>query len=196
MIRLLYLTRRTSRNNLVGNEEQLVTKQIDYVEVFVTGNETQNVTETPVVTPSSKANLTYSFYEKSYNDNGLTIDPKTGKITIDYAKIKNGAAELYGHNVYAVKVVADATSDAAQTTGYFYVVVDYPDQKISGIVTDQDYIVGTCAKDEAHATAVDLYKEESGKSAKNFMAIQSLLTMISLETFTMIRTLSLHMMRH
>ncbi len=166
------LNEKDFKDNLVDTEAQLVTKKIDYVEVFVTGNETQNVTETPVVTPASKTNITYSFY-KDYSGNGLTIDPKTGKITIDYTKIKDGTAEKYGQNLYAVKVVANSTSDAAQTTGYFYVVVDYPDQKISGIVTDQDYIVGTCAKDEAHATAVDLYKEESGKSASKFMAIQS-----------------------
>ena len=166
------LNEKDFKDNPVDTEAQLVTKKIDYVEVFVTGNETQNVTETPVVTPASKTNITYSFY-KDYSANGLTIDPKTGKITIDYTKIKDGTAEKYGKNLYAVKVVADAASDAAQTTGYFYVVVDYPDQKISGIVTDQDYIVGTCAKDEKHATAVDLYKEESGKSATKFMAIQS-----------------------
>lgn len=179
------LNPRDYNNNSIANvtsEEKLVTKQIPYVQIEITGSETTNVIETPVATSANGAKLTYSFV-KNYDTNGLTINPATGKITIDYTKCTDDYISgnvhylptvLRSGNVYGVKVVSAETSKSAATTSYFYVVVDYPDQKISGL--EDNYTVGACSNNTTtHVTndevdAVKLY-EESGESAKNFREV-------------------------
>ena len=154
----------------VRTEENLVTKQIPYVQIEITGNETSNVTETPVVKSKNNAKLTYAFVN-DYTSKGLNIDPATGKITIDYTKCTNGtsSAPAIAMGVYAVKVVSAETNSSAATTSYYYVVVDYPDQTIKGL---QDaYTVGSCADaTDVHANAVELF-DESKTTAKNFRTV-------------------------
>lgn len=157
---------------VVDTEEKLVTKQIPYVQIEIRGNETSNVTETPVVKSSNNAKLSYAFV-KDYSGNGLTIDPSTGKITIDYTKCTNGTDEkaATAMGVYAVKVVSTETASSATTTSYYYVVVDYNDQKINGL--QNAYTVGACADNtHSHATAVALLTE-SNSSAKNFRVVDN-----------------------
>ena len=154
----------------VRTEENLVTKQIPYVQIEITGNETSNVTETPVVKSKNNAKLTYAFVN-DYTSKGLNIDPATGKITIDYTKCTDGTAttRATAMGVYAVKVVSAETNSSAATTSYYYVVVDYPDQTITGL---QDaYTVGSCADaTDTHADAVRLY-DESKTTASSFRTV-------------------------
>ena len=156
--------------SVVTSEENLVTKQIPYVQIEITGNETTNVTETPVVASKNNAKLTYAFVN-DYTSKGLNIDPATGKITIDYTKCTNGtsSAPATAMGVYAVKVVSAETNSSAATTSYYYVVVDYPDQTIRGL---QDaYTVGSCADaTDVHANAVELF-DESKTTASNFRTV-------------------------
>ena len=158
----------------VRTEENLVTKQIPYVQIEITGNETSNVTETPVVKSKNNAKLTYAFVN-DYTSKGLNIDPATGKITIDYTKCTNGtsSAPATAMGVYAVKVVSAETNSSAATTSYYYVVVDYPDQTITGL---QDaYTVGSCADaTDSHADAVRLFDESKttvNKTSDDFNGI-------------------------
>ncbi len=161
-------------NEAAGNdgEYQLVTRQIPYVEIHITGSESSNVVESPVATSANGAKLTYSFDDdvKTMSAKGLTIDPSTGKITLDYNKCKSG--DVLG--VYAVKVVSAATSKSEATTSYYYVVVDYPDQPIKGL--EDNYTVGTCDDNSRYHIddpAVELY-EESGKTAKYFTEVNKI----------------------
>lgn len=109
---------------------------------------------------ANNARLTYSFVE-DYSAKGLTIDPTTGAITVDYNKIKTGVAL----NTYAVKVVSDATSKSESTTSYYYVVVDYPDKTITGLDGRyaDPYVIGTASSRDA--LTLDLYYETNGSAA-------------------------------
>ena len=151
-----------------SGEYQLVTRQIPYVEIHITGSESSNVVESPVATSANGAKLTYSFDDdvKTMSTRGLTIDPSTGKITLDYNKCKTGAVL----GVYAVKVVSAATSKSEATTSYYYVVVDYPDQPIKGL--EDNYTVGTCDinNHDLDYTAVALY-DESNNTVDNFTEV-------------------------
>ena len=126
-------------NNTVTSEKMLAWKQIGYVQIEVTGNETTNITETPKVTSANNASLSYSFAYQT--DSRVTINPTTGEITIPYEDAKTSSKAALG--VYAVKVVSAATTTSAQTTSYYYVVVDYPDLAIAGI--QDKYTLGTCS---------------------------------------------------
>ncbi len=141
----------------------LAWKQIGYVQIEVTGNETTNITETPKVTSANNASLSYSFaYQK---DSKATINPSTGEITIPYEDVKSSSAKA-GLGVYVVKVVSAATSKSAQTTSYYYVVVDYPDLAISGI--EDKYTLGVCGdpvdvtNDKSHKVNIGLKGESNG----------------------------------
>ena len=157
-----YDNNKTAIKNAYIPEYQLVTRQIGYVQIEVTGNETSNVVETPVVTSANNARLTYSFVE-DYSAKGLTIDPTTGAITVDYNKIKAVGAPALG--TYAVKVVSDATSKSESTTSYYYVVVDYPDKTITGLDGRyaDPYVIGTASSRDA--LTLDLYYETNGSAA-------------------------------
>ena len=152
---------KTYTNNTVDKERNLAVRQIKYVQIEVTGNETSNITETPVVTSANKANLTYSLAAKPDGSNA-DIDANTGKITIPYTQVKK-APNNKAFGVYAVKVISAATATSEQTTSYYYVVVDYPDKAITG-VQDQ-YTVGVCT-DPTHsakeATPAIEFGPESG----------------------------------
>ena len=157
-----YDNNKTAIKNASIPEYQLVTRQIGYVQIEVTGNETSNVVETPVVASANNARLTYSFVE-DYSAKGLTIDPTTGAITVDYNKIKAQGAPALG--TYAVKVVSDATSKSESTTSYYYVVVDYPDKTITGLDGRyaDPYVIGTASSRDA--LTLDLYYETKGSAA-------------------------------
>jgi len=160
-----YDNNKTAIENATIPEYQLVTRQIGYVQIEVTGNETSNVVETPVVASANNARLTYSFVE-DYSAKGLTIDPTTGAITVDYNKIKAGTAL----GTYAVKVVSDATSKSESTTSYYYVVVDYPDQTITGL-NDRyadPYVTGVASAPDK--LTLDLYNETNG-TAKSYKIV-------------------------
>ena len=149
-------------NNTETTEKMLAWKQIGYVQIEVTGNETTNITETPKITSANNASLSYSFaYQK---DSKATINPSTGEITIPYEDVKPSSKA--GLGVYVVKVVSAATSKSAQTTSYYYVVVDYPDLAISGI--EDKYTLGVCGdpvdvtNDKSHKVNIGLMGESNG----------------------------------
>ena len=125
-------------NNTVDTEEKLALRQISYVQIEVTGNESTNITEKPDVVSANKATLTYSFATQASND--VKINPTTGEITIPYEQVRNNNRAALG--VYAVKVVSAATNTSAQTVSYYYVVVDYPDLSLAGVA--DEYTVGVC----------------------------------------------------
>ncbi|MDD5955738.1 MAG: hypothetical protein PUC40_01980 [Lachnospiraceae bacterium] len=149
-------------NNTETSEKMLAWKQIGYVQIEVTGNETTNITETPKVTSANNASLSYSF--ASQQDSKATINPSTGEITIPYEDVKSSSKA--GLGVYVVKVVSAATSKSAQTTSYYYVVVDYPDLAISGI--EDKYTLGVCgdrvdpSNDKSHKVNIGLIGESNG----------------------------------
>ena len=142
-------------NNTVDTEEKLALRQINYVQIEVTGNESTNITEKPDVVSANKATLTYSFAtQKSAN---VKINPTTGEITIPYEEVRSSSKAALG--VYAVKVISAATSTSAQTVSYYYVVVDYPDLSLAG-VADQ-YTVGVCTSHETESDPAVVFTDES-----------------------------------
>ena len=120
------------------SEYALAAAQVGYVQVEVTGDETLDKKETLTV----NATGTKSFALANDPVHGESIDSKTGVITISHDYLnkcdKAGTNPAY---VFPVKVTSSETSTSALTTGYFYVVVDYADAKLSGV--QDSYDVGT-----------------------------------------------------
>ena len=146
-------------NNTVNTERALALRQINYVQIEVTGNESTNITEKPDVVSANKATLTYSFAaQQSAN---VKINPTTGEITIPYEEVRSSTRNTSSTalGVYAVKVVSAATSTSAQTVSYYYVVVDYPDLSLAG-VADQ-YTVGVCTSHETESDPAVVFTDES-----------------------------------
>lgn len=132
------------------DEEALAAAQVGYVQIEVTGKEGSDVKEALTV---SGSNHTYALANASVN--GESVDSKTGEITIPHSYLnncyKNGIDPSYS---FPVKVVTSETDTNALTTGYFYVVVDYPDASISGL--QDSYTVGTSLVDTDPATYLNL----------------------------------------
>jgi hypothetical protein len=137
-----------------NNEEKLAKAEVKYIQYTVTGNETQNIKVKPVVKSTNKATLRYSFV----NDNsakGVTIDPTTGEITIDYKHV-DGKTAVTGTDAlgtYAVQVVASPTAKSELTKAYFMIVIDYPDKAIVNV--EDAYKVGTWDDLTANQVAID-----------------------------------------
>ena len=147
-------------NNNVDTEEKLALRQISYVQIEVTGNESTNITEKPDVVSANKATLTYSFATQKSND--VKINPTTGEITIPYEEVRtNSRTSALG--VYAVKVVSAATNTSAQTVSYYYVVVDYPDLSLAGVA--DEYTVGVCTADKTEGDPAIKFSVEESKNA-------------------------------
>lgn len=151
-------------NNNVDTEKKLALRQINYVQIEVTGNESTNITEKPDVVSANKATLTYSF--ATQKSNNVKINPTTGEITIPYEEVRSSSKAALG--VYAVKVVSAATSTSAQTVSYYYVVVDYPDLSLAG-VADQ-YTVGVCTSHDTESDPAIKFSDES-KNAETVEAV-------------------------
>jgi hypothetical protein len=147
-------------NNTVNSEKMLALRQINYVQIEVTGKESTNITEKPDVVSANKATLTYSFATQAYD--GVKINPTTGEITIPYEHVGKDDKKALG--VYAVKVVSAATNTSAQTVSYYYVVVDYPDLSLAG-VADQ-YTVGVCTSHEKEVDPAIKFSDESKNALK------------------------------
>jgi len=117
------------------SEKALAAAQVGYVQVEVTGDETVDVKE--ALTVKGAGTLSYSLVNEKDKDRA-SIDSKTGVISIPHSVINSANFSSY---VFPVKVVSTETKDSALTTGYFYVVVDYPDAKVTGL--ENSYQVGT-----------------------------------------------------
>jgi hypothetical protein len=117
------------------SEKALAAAQVGYVQVEVTGDETVDVKE--ALTVKGAGTLSYSLVNEKDKDHA-SIDSKTGVISIPHSVINSANFSSY---VFPVKVVSAETKDSALTTGYFYVVVDYPDAKVTGL--ENSYQVGT-----------------------------------------------------
>ncbi|SDX06187.1 hypothetical protein SAMN05216391_1424 [Lachnospiraceae bacterium KHCPX20] len=137
-----------------NNEANLAKAAVKYIQCTVTGNETQNIKFKPVVKSTNNATLRYSFV----NDNsakGVTIDPTTGEITIDYKHV-DGKTAVTGTDAlgtYAVQVVASPTAKSELTKSYFMLVIDYPDKAIVDV--EDAYKVGTWDDNTANQVAID-----------------------------------------
>ena len=153
-----------------NNEANLAKAAVKYIQCTVTGNETQNIKFKPVVKSTNNATLRYSFV----NDNsakGVTIDPTTGEITIDYKYVDGkdttvltpgvikGTAAL---GTYAVQVVASPTAKSELTKSYFMLVIDYPDEAIVDV--EDAYKVGTWDDNTANQVAIDDWSKNAAAS--------------------------------
>ncbi len=129
-------TRQFAGNNsrLTSLERNLAAAQVGYVQVEVTGNETADVKE--ALTVKGAGTLTYALAGEAKH--GESVDAKTGQITIPHSYLNSTSFKSY---VFPVKVTSSETQTSALTTGYFYVVVDYPDAQITGV--ESSYEVGT-----------------------------------------------------
>ncbi|MBQ1916104.1 MAG: hypothetical protein II177_01320 [Lachnospiraceae bacterium] len=129
-------TRQFAGNNmhLTSSERNLAAAQVGYVQVEVTGNETADVKE--ALTVKGAGTLTYALAGEAKH--GESVDAKTGQITIPHSYLNSTSFKSY---VFPVKVTSSETQTSALTTGYFYVVVDYPDAQITGL--ESSYEVGT-----------------------------------------------------
>ena len=129
-------TRQFAGNNsyLTSSERNLAAAQVGYVQVEVTGNETADVKE--ALTVKGAGTLTYALAGEAKH--GESVDAKTGQITIPHSYLNSTSFKSY---VFPVKVTSSETQTSALTTGYFYVVVDYPDAQITGV--EDSYEVGT-----------------------------------------------------
>jgi hypothetical protein len=126
-------------------EAKLAAAQVQYLQFTVTGNETQNVKFKPTVQSKNNATMRFSFV-KDQSANGLTMDPATGEITVDYDYVKNTGANVgKALGAYAVQVVSSPTAKSELTKSYFMVVIDYPDKAIKNV--EDAYTVGTWADD-------------------------------------------------
>lgn len=137
-------TRQFAGNNsyLTASERNLAAAQVGYVQVEVTGNETADVKE--ALTVKGAGTLTYALAGEAKH--GESVDAKTGQITIPHSYLNSTSFKSY---VFPVKVTSSETQTSALTTGYFYVVVDYPDAQITGV--ESSYEVGSSLT----ATTVD-----------------------------------------
>ena len=129
-------TRQFAGNNsyLTASERNLAAAQVGYVQVEVTGNETADVKE--ALTVKGAGTLTYALAGEAKH--GESVDAKTGQITIPHSYLNSTSFKSY---VFPVKVTSSETTTSALTTGYFYVVVDYPDAQITGV--ESSYEVGS-----------------------------------------------------
>ena len=129
-------TRQYAGNNyyLTAAERNLAAAQVGYVQIEVTGNETADVKE--ALTVKGTGTPTYALAGDAKH--GESVDAKTGEITIPHSYLNSTNFKSY---VFPVKVVSSETTTSALTTGYFYVVVDYPDAQITGV--EDSYEVGT-----------------------------------------------------
>ena len=125
------------------SEKKLAAAQVGYIQIEATGNEPADVKE--AITVKGAGKLTFSLASDAATTScGATVDSKTGVITIAHSFLNKTTYDPINHNyVFAVKVVSSETTTSALTTGYFYVVVDYPDATITGL--ESSYEVGTCA---------------------------------------------------
>ena len=141
-----------------NNEEKLAKAEVKYIQYTVTGDETQNIKVKPVVKSANNATLRYSFV----NDNaakGVTIDPTTGEITIDYKQVTTATNAL---GTYAVQVVASPTAKSELTKAYFMIVVDYPDKAIVNV--EDAYKVGTWDDLTANQVAIDDWSKNAASA--------------------------------
>ena len=136
------------------SEKALAAAQVGYVQVEVTGDETVDVKE--ALTVKGAGTLSYSLVNEKDKDRA-SIDSKTGVISIPHSVINSANFSSY---VFPVKVVSTETKDSALTTGYFYVVVDYPDAKVTGL--ENSYQVGTSNVATSTASWLNLGLDDYG----------------------------------
>ena len=149
-----------------NNEEKLAKAEVKYIQYTVKGDETQNIKVKPVVKSANNATLRYSFV----NDNaakGVTIDPTTGEITIDYKQVTTATNAL---GTYAVQVVASPTAKSELTKAYFMIVIDYPDKAIVNV--EDAYKVGTWDDLTANQVAIDDWSKNVA-AAQNYEVLDN-----------------------
>ena len=115
-------------------EDKLAASQIHYVQLDVTGKETDDIQKDLKVTSANGAKLTY---EIVYNKGTTFKDiSQAGVLTI--------AAQPTTPAVAVIKVVSSATANSEVTTSYFYVVLDKADPNIDSMF-ESAYKLGTDA---------------------------------------------------
>ena len=149
------LTNRQFQGNrtLLATEAGLAAAQVGYVQIEVTGDETNDVKEP--LTVKGKGNLSYALVNEE--DKNVSIDAKTGQITVSHDFLQKNFKDQKTNTqpyVFPVKVTSTETNTTALTTRYFYVVVDYADAQITGL--EDSYEVGTSPSDTDPASWLNL----------------------------------------
>jgi hypothetical protein len=149
------LTNRQFQGNrtLLSTEAGLAAAQVGYVQIEVTGDETNDVKEP--LTVKGKGNLSYALVNEE--DKNVSIDAKTGQITVSHDFLQKNFKDQKTNTqpyVFPVKVTSTETNTTALTTRYFYVVVDYADAQITGL--EDSYEVGTSPSDTDPASWLNL----------------------------------------
>lgn len=135
------LTTREYFSKKFDSEKELAAAQVGYVQIELTGNETKDVTEKLSASTTGKGQFSFTLPK---NIAGVTVDEKTGEITLDYDKVvKNFHYD--DKLVFPVMVTtSEVTGSSALTYRYIYVVVDYTDVTINGL--EKSYNVGTSVR--------------------------------------------------
>ena len=145
------LTTREYFSKEFKSERQLAAAQVGYVQIELTGNETKDVTEKLSASTTGKGQFSFTLPK---NIAGVTVDEKTGEITLDYDKVVKNFG--YGNTlVFPVMVTtSEVTGSSALTYRYIYVVVDYTDVTINGL--EKSYNVGTSVRATRSGSWLDL----------------------------------------
>ena len=162
-------------------EEKLAASQIHYVQLDVTGNETDAIQKDLKVTSANGAKLAYDIV---YGKGSIFKEiSQAGVLTI--------AAHPTTPAVAVIKVVSSATANSEVTTSYFYVVLDKADPNVDSMF-EAAYKLGTDAgatKLEGYQSDIkfskDGYKVESKylKKSDDKTAAQNLYNLDSVESF-------------
>lgn len=118
-----------------GTEETLAASQIHYVQLDVTGNETDDIQKDLKVTSANGAKLAYSIEKTSGASTAFKAISQAGVLTINKGITSDAAV---------IKVVSSATANSEVTTSYFYVVIDKADPNVDSMF-ESAYKLGTDA---------------------------------------------------
>ena len=162
-------------------EEKLAASQIHYVQLDVTGNETDAIQKDLKVTSANGAKLAYDIV---YGKGSIFKEiSQAGVLTI--------AAHPTTPAVAVIKVVSSATANSEVTTSYFYVVLDKADPNVDSMF-EAAYKLGT----DAGATKLKGYQSDIEfkrdgytvqskylKKSDDMTAAQNLYNLDSVESF-------------
>jgi len=118
-----------------GTEETLAASQIHYVQLDVTGNETDDIQKDLKVTSANGAKLAYSIAATKGAGTAFKAISQAGVLTINHGVTSDAAV---------IKVVSSATANSEVTTSYFYVVIDRADPNVDSMF-EAAYKLGTDA---------------------------------------------------
>jgi len=168
-------------------EETLAASQLHYVQLDVTGDETEAIQKDLKVTSANGAKLAYSIEGTTDNTVFKEIS-QAGVLTIG-----NGFKKPAGFTPAAavIKVVSSATANSEVTTSYFYVVVDKADPNADSMF-ESAYKLGTDAgafQDTTYQSDINFKKDgytvksKFLKKSDDMTAAQNLYNLDSVESF-------------